>query len=259
MKVKWKEIVLEKEKAADLLPLVDEVKLIAHERETGYKAIVDKMTMDTICVIKQDNQIVQHNHVLKEVLKLDNYVIKKITLMQNGRSLLIDVTERTPKKIELLPKDYLECGARIMNDYGKNKGLSVQGSATRLVCSNGVTAPKTTGAVNIEAFGTADFSTELEQKIDASFKVWEDHAELFKQANATTVHVKDIINDHAFLPKKEMEEVIGNLKDEETLYNIWNEYTRVIQHQLAPKKKTIDIIGLQKRANKILQVVVLPE
>jgi len=178
-------------------------------------------------------------------------------VLQNGRSLLIEVTERTPKKIELLPKDYLECGARIINDYTKNKGLTVQGCAVRLVCENGMTAPKTTGKVQIEAYGTAEFSDELEQKIDASFKVWEEHADLFKQANEITVHLKDIIQDHAFLPKKEMEEVIGNLKDKETLYTIWNEYTRVIQHKLTQKKKTIDIIGMQKRANKILNVVIV--
>jgi len=259
MKTKWKEIVLEVSKADEQLPLVDEINLLAHDRETGVKAIVDRKTMDTICVVKNENQIVQHNNVVKEVLKLENYTIRKITLMQNGQMLLVDVTERTPKKIELLPKDYLECGARVINDYTKNKGLSVQGSAIRLVCENGLTAPTTTGKVAIEAFGTADFSKELESKIDASFKVWEEHADLFKNANSTVVSVKDILQDHSFLPKKEMEEVIVKLKDKESLYNIWNEYTRIIQHNLIPKKKTIDIIGLQKRANKILQVVVIPE
>jgi len=257
--MKWKEIVLEVEKAGELIPLVDEVILLAHERETGVKAIVDRKTMNTICVVNQENQIVQHNHVLKEVLKLKNYTIKKLLLMENGRSLLIEVTERTPQKIELLPKDYLECGARIVNDYTKNKGLSVQGYAVRLVCTNGITAPVNADKVAVEAFGTADFNEELETKINSSFKVWEEQADLFKSANETTVHVKDILQDHAFLPKKEMEEVIGNLKDEESLYNIWNEYTRVIQHKLAPKKKTLNIIGMQKRANKILKVVVIPE
>jgi len=253
--MKWKEVVLEVEKADDQIPVVDEVTLLAHDRETGFKAIVNRKTMDTICVVKQDNQIVQHNHVLKEVLKLKNYTIKKLMTLRNGRMLMIEVTEREPKKIELLPKDYLEVGARIVNDYTKNKGLSVQGYGVRLVCSNGVTAPKMAGKVEIEAFGTADFAKEMESKINGSFKVWEDYSELFEQANKTKVHVKDIINDHSFLPKKEMELIIGNLKDEETLYDVWNEYTRVIQHEIAPKKQTTDVIKWQKRANKILQVV----
>ena len=58
--VKWKEVIVEVEKAGDQIPLIDEVELLAHDRETGVKAIVDKSNMNTICVVKKDNQLLQH-------------------------------------------------------------------------------------------------------------------------------------------------------------------------------------------------------
>jgi len=252
---KWVETKVEE---PNQVPVVDEVTLIAHDRETGYKAVVDKTTMDTICVVPMEYQLVQHQHVLKEVAKLDNYIIRKMELMENGRMIMIEVTEQQPKKIELMPKDFIEVGARITNDYGKNAGLQVQGFGTRLVCSNGLVAPKFGNKIPVQAFGTAEFAEEMQMHIDNAFSIWEDTkmTELFKYANETSVHVKDILEDHSFLPKKHMEEVIKNLKDEETLYNIWNAYTQVITHQIAPNTKDLNTIGLQKRANKLLTIEV---
>jgi len=248
-----KEVILEN---GSKLPKVDEVPLMAHERDTGTKAIVDLTTMETICVVKKDNQIIQHKQVFDEVSKLENYVIKKVLLMNNGRKMMIEITERMPKKIELLPNDFLECGAHIFNDYGKSRGLSVAGFGTRLICENGVVAPKHGKKMQIFAYGTSEFSKELEEQIDASLSVWINVGELMKRANETKVHVKDILENIDFLPKKYMKVVTDNLKDEETLYNIWNEYTRVITHVIGPKVKTQGLLSLQKRANKILSITV---
>jgi len=250
----WKEYII---KTKEEVALVDEVTLLAHARETGYKAIVDRTSMNTLCVVKEANQIIQHQSVLAEVQKLENYIIKKLLIMNNGLQLMIEVTERTPRKIQLFPNDYLECGARIINDYSKSRGLSVQGYATRLVCDNGLVAPSTGRKAQIFAYGTAEFATELEAQIEACLNVWVDSTEIFKKANDTEVSVKDIIEEHNFLPRKAMEEVISNLKDKETLYDIWNEYTRCIQHTVSPKIKTDGTIGLQKRANKILTTVII--
>jgi len=249
---KVKDVVILEDKQ---LPNVEEVPLSAHERETGYKAIVDKTTMDTICVVPNDNQIVQHNHVLKEVNKLDNYIIQKTTLLKNGTKMLIELVEREPKKIELLPNDFLECGARIYNDYTKNRGLSVQGCGTRLICSNGVTSLVKTEKMEIFAYGTADFSKELETRISKCIAVWSDVSDIMERANNTTVSIKDVMTELPKLSKKYMDTIIDELEDQDTVYNIWNQYTRIITHEIAPKVRTAKHLALQKRANKILKLV----
>jgi len=253
--MKWEEVEIKK---ADEVPLVDEVTLLAHERETGYKAIVNRQSMDTICVVPDTHQIVQHNHVLAEALKLKNYVPRKMELTKNGKMLMIELTEQQPKKIELMPKDFIEVGVRVFNDYSKNAGLSVQAFGTRLACMNGVVAPKYGQRVPIQAFGTAEFNKEMELRINDAFECWKDEKinKIFERAAKTTISVKDILEDHSFLPKKYMEEVIKQLKDKETLYDIWNAYTQVITHKMAPNIKDIGTINLQKRANKILTIEV---
>lgn len=251
--MKWEEVKLE---SPNKVSPIEEVKLEAHDRDTGFKAVVDKTTMNTICVIPDAYAIIPHAKVLEQVTNLKNYTIKEIILSLNGRMLMVDVTEREPKKIELLPNDYLECGARITNDYGRSRGLSIQGYATRLVCSNGVVAPTRSASIPIEAFGTDKFAIEIEEKINKALNVWVEEAELFKLAHAKKVHTKDILPEHTFLPKKAMEEITGKLKDEETVYDIWNAFTFVIQHTLAEKKQKLNVIGLQRRANKILEVAV---
>jgi len=254
MKEKSVEILLEK---PDQIPKVEEVTLLAHDRETGSKAIVDMSTMDTICVVKQDNQIIQHHHVYDEVNKLENYIIKSTKIVKNGQTLIIEVTEREPKQIELLPKDFIECGARIFNDYGKSRGLSVQGFGTRLVCSNGMVAPKMARKMTVFAYGTSEFSKELEDQIKASFDAWNVSYDIIMAATEKEVSVKDILAEYRLVPKKYMEQITKNLPDKDTLYNVYNEYTRVIQHEMGPHINTTGLINLQKRANKILEAEIM--
>ena len=249
---KVKDIVVLEDKQ---LPKVKEEALFACDRDTGFKAIVDLSTMDTLCVVPNDNQIVQHNHVLKEVNKLDNYIVQKTTLLKNGTKMLIELVEREPKKIELLPNDFLECGARVYNDYTKSRGLSVQGCGTRLICSNGVTSLVKTEKMQIFAYGTADFSKELEAQISKCIAVWSSVPDIMEKANSTEVSVKDIMTELPKLPKKYMDKIMDELKDQDTVYNIWNQYTQVITHEIAPHVRVTKYMGLQKRANKILKLV----
>jgi len=249
--VRPKEILIE---AENQVSKVDEVELDAHERDTGYKAVVDLNTMGTICVVKKDNRIIQHQHVIEEVNKLDNYIVKKTTLAHEGRVLTMELTEREPKQVELLPEDVMECGAHIINDYGKSRGLSVQGYGIREVCTNGMVGMANATKMQVDAYGTAEFAKELEEQIKASLDVWKDVGDLMKRANEIKVSVKDIYDTIDFLPKKYMDLVIDKFDDQESLYKIWNTYTEVITHEIGPKVQTAGKLSLLKRANKILEI-----
>jgi len=240
-----------------LVPEVEEVNLQAHDRETGVKAVVDKSTMETICVVPIDYQLIQHNHVIAEVNKLTDYLVKKTILSNSGRKIMIELVEREPKKVALLPDDFIEVGARVYNDYGKSRGMSVQAFATRLVCTNGMTSPEKMKPLEVLAYGTSEFHTELETKINASFKAWQDPIllEKFEKANEFKVSIKDIEPRLPHLPRKYMELVLDKLEEQDTIFNIFNAYTQVITHEIGPKVQTAGLISLQKKANKILELV----
>lgn len=249
-----KEIEIQK---AEELPIVDEVELFAHDRQTGYKAIVDRTTMNTICVVPFGHQIIQHQHVLREILSMKNYIIKTTRLLQKGRLLIIELTEREPKRIQLLPEDYIECGAVVTNDYKKTRGLFVRGTANRLVCENGMISPSIRERCQIFAYGTEEFSKEIENSINESIDAWASET-IYSRAASTVVNVKDILENHSFLPKKYMEIVVSRLENRDNLYNIYNKYTEVITHSIAPKAQKDYVLYLQKRANQILMVEVPP-
>ena len=134
--------------------------------------------------------------------------------MRNGTRMMVELTEREPKKIELFPNDYLEVGARVYNDYSRSRGLSVQGYGNRLVCENGVVAPRNIGRrMQIFAYGTAEFSKEIEDQIEACLNDWAVMSDWIKESKEKEVSVKDVILQHSFLSKKYMEEIVKILPD----------------------------------------------
>lgn len=240
-----------------IIPEVEEINLQAHDRETGVKAIVDKTNMNTLCVVPQDNHIVQHNHVIAEVNKLGNYVVHQTKMLKNGTMLMMELKEREPRQVELLPEDFLEVHAYVFNDYTKNKGMSVVGGGMRIACSNQIASLVKKESIPISAYGTADFSHELEAKINKSISVWSEKnvSEVMEKANNTKVSIKDVVSKLPHLPKKYHDEIMDKLEDVDTVYNIWNAYTQIITHEIGPKVQTIGFLNLQKRANKILELV----
>ena len=74
------------------------------------------------------------------------------------------------------------------------------------------------------------------------------------KANETKVSIKDIYDTIDFLPQKYMDLVIDKFEDQESLYKIWNTYTEVITHEIGPKVQTAGLLGLLKRANRILEI-----
>ena len=258
--LKKQELIIKTEEASDKIPPVDEVELEAYDRSTHYKAIVNKNTLSTIAVVPVDHHYIQHKHVIDIVNKLENYVIKQINLLgDNGEKMIISLSERTPRKIELMPDDFIECGALIINDYTKNCGLSVQGIATRLVCSNGMVSTQRSQKMHIYAFGTQDFHDELLSKIETSFEHWMYTVDFFKEAASAKVPVKDVIPHHTFLPEKYIAEITQSLSNEASLYEIYNAYTQVITHSLSLKASTETVNRHLKRANRILETEITTE
>ena len=240
------------------LPQVDEVELEAYDRSTHYKAIVNKETLSTITVVPTDHHYIPHNHVIEVIQKLENYTIKSVRLVGDlGQRMIVELCERTPRQIALMPEDFIECGALIINDYTKNCGLSITAIAERLVCSNGMVSTQKAQSMHIYAFGTDDFHLELLSKIESSFEYWYRTVEFFQEAASHKVPVKDIIAQHHFLPEKYMTEITESLSNEETLYEIYNAYTRVITHSIESSTDTTN--RHLKRANKILESEIIIE
>jgi hypothetical protein len=241
----------------DQIPLVAEEKLSAFDRPTGYKAIVDQTNMSTLCIVRNNQHFIQHKTVFDELQKMKKYDIKKAMLLRDGIVLVVELGEHIPLNIEIFPEDEMECRAYVMNVYDKARGLSVLGGGFRLTCTNQLTAMERSKRMNVDAYGTSQFSDELEELIQHALASWTDDIEIIREAKEKVFSVKDVIQKHSFLPKKHIETITGNLHDQEPLFNIWNEYTRTITHDISPILTNHEpLLSMQKRANKILAYVV---
>jgi hypothetical protein len=252
--LKTEEKIIKAENVLDNIPEVDEVELEAYDRSTHYKTIVNKETLSTISVVPNDHHYISHRHVINVIDKLDNYNIKQIHLIgENNERMIVVLNEREPRKIELMPEDFIECGVEIINDYSKNCGLSIQSTATRIVCDNGMVAACRSKKMKVYAFGAQDFHDELLTKINDGFDYWSNVVGFFNEAATKVVPVKDVIAQHAFLSDKYLKEITSKLQDEESLYTIYNEYTRVITHSFGNEAPLDKVNQYLKRANKVLK------
>ena len=123
------------------IPWVAEVPIKVYRKESGYKALVNDKTKKTISIVSNAYQPIQHKDVWDEASKHKKYKIVKGQLYNRGRVFMIEIIDRKPAKVELVPGDYMESRVRIFNSYDGSKALTVQSYGIRLVCSNGMVAP----------------------------------------------------------------------------------------------------------------------
>lgn len=239
----------------DKIPWVSEVPIIIKNKETGFKAIVDEISGDTIVIVPTKYQFIQHRVVAKQALEIEGLEAVDLMLLKGGKQLYIEL--RSKDKFELLPQDYIERRVRIINAYDKNAYLTVQAYAMRLVCNNGMVAPRLIKEQRIIAFGKNIFKGEMEQAIKEAFDVWLGVKPLIEKAQQTTVSVKDFVAEFGnILPKKYMKLVLDNLDERETVYDIWNQLTYVISHYIEPRVKKSCLVAVQKKVNKVLEMAV---
>jgi len=247
----WKESSI---KSIHEIPWAQEVPIIIHKKESGYKALVNDKTKETISVVTDTYQPVQHRDVWEQANKYKNYKISNGRIFNRGRTLMIEISDVKPVKRELIPGDYLESKVRIFNSYDGTRALTVQSYGLRLVCSNGMVAPTLVSNYRkIHAYQNIDIS-EIGKAIQLGMEFWEGNKLLFQRAAKMTVDVgktlKPLTN---VIAKKYMKIVEDNLQTKETLYDVWNELTRTITHDMQPNVNTDNLVYTQQQVNRILK------
>jgi len=252
----WKESTI---KSINEIPWVSEEPVIIHKRESGYKALVNDKTKDTISIVTDTYQPIQHQDVWKEAVKHKKYKIKTGQLYNNGRIFMMEIVARKPAKIELLPNDFMEASVRIFNSYDGSKALTVQSYGLRLVCSNGMVAPTTISHFKkVHAHQNIQVP-EIGKAIELGMEVWTGNTDIFQKASKLTVNVEETINPlQNIMAKKYLKIVSENLSPKESLYDVWNELTRTVTHDMAPNVNTDNLVYTQQQINKVFNVLEEP-
>jgi len=249
---KWKEAKIE---SIFNIPWIQTVPVIIENKESGYKAIINPETKDTISIVTNAYQPIQHRDVYDVVAKLNKYKIKTASIYRHGRMLMVEIEERSPVKQELLPGDYFENRIRIFNSYDGTRALSVQAYALRLVCKNGMIAPVSIHSFHkVHAFQNINLE-EVERHVELASNLWIESRDLIRAATKTEINVAEVMEKFYFLPKKYAKMVVESLDTKATVYDTWNAMTNVISHEMEPKISTNNLVETQKEVNKIFQLV----
>lgn len=237
------------------IPFVSKTPIIIHEKDSGYQAIVNEDTKDTISIVSNDYQLVPHLDVWKEIQKQDALKVNTATLCKGGRVMMIELVEKSPVKVELFPGDYMEKRVRVFNSYDCSRALSVQSYAMRLVCSNGMIAPVTIDEYRkVHAYSSIAVG-EISKHIELAMEAWQFSSGLIASAAKLTVKVEDALQHVNKLPDKYIQIVTGNLGQQESVYDIWNELTRTISHDVAPNVQVRRVVKMQQYVNKVFDLV----
>jgi len=249
---KWKEAKIE---SIYNIPWIQTIPITLYDKDTGYKAIVNPETKDTISIVSNAYQPIQHHDVYDAVDKLGEYKICNASIYRRGRIMMIEVEEKSPIKQELLPGDYFHNRIRVFNSYDGSKALSVQSFGIRIICTNGMIAPVTVHNYHkVHAFQNIDLA-EVEKNIELAKELWGESKELIRAATKVDINVAEVMEKFNFLPKKYTKIALENLDAKETVYDTWNELTRVVTHEMQPHISTNNLVETQKEVNKIFQLV----
>lgn len=244
------------------IPLAEEKDIKLFNKPTGYKTIFNPETKKVYTVTTNTYQLIQHQHVWNEIIKLTDYEIGETAIFKGGSVMSIELIPKGDVKHELIPgtKDFLQPRVRVINSYDTSKALSVQAYGMRLICKNGAVAP---GFVNrfkkTHTFKNIDLST-LKDKVDLAMNSWAGTQDQLRAAFNKKVNVAYAIHSVGKFPKKYVEEVQKQLKPKtDSLYNVWNAFTNVLSHKMKSNVQTGTLIKYQQRVNKIFALLNDPQ
>ena len=119
---------------------------------SGFKAIFSKKQNRAISIVSSRYCLMQSKEIMRNVVgalsKLGIHEVEGTIIEQNGRAF---ARVLLPKYIsEGNSNKDIQLGFLLVNSYDRTKALSISGFAMRIVCTNGMVAPRTLGAAFVK-------------------------------------------------------------------------------------------------------------
>ena len=246
MKGYWQKNILN----AEQIPIVSEQPVYILGKESNYKAIIDDKK-EPLSIVSHIYNTTQHRDVYKYATSLDKYRLVKSQLIKGGRVLMVELEDYG--RDELLEGDYFTPRVRLFNSYDRSTGLSVQSYGLRLVCDNGMIAPAFSKTFHHKHTYNNLNLHHIPEYIERAMQSWDVAKETLAKAHRTNIKVEDALSYVKTLPKKYTKIVQENLGYKENVYDIWNELTRTITHDVGNKVATTTFISYQQLTNNVFK------
>jgi hypothetical protein len=253
-------------KKVDDIPLVKlEPVVMKNEFPTDFVGVMEDKTNHTLGVGSTKYQLVQNRDVYNAILQLKDYKIMKAELHRFGRRMVIEVQPTKDLTVELLPKDKFSPMARIFNSYDGTRAVTVESFGMRLVCTNGMIAPVkgSWSSRNIHIGDSIDLN-DLSDNITKAINLWEKSRKTITASSTLKVD-SELALFYVGFPQRYRKVAMETLKKEDTVYNVWNEMTRFVSHDMNGSKGKQKSalhgrqIRMQKQANQVFDFLQMPD
>jgi len=220
------------------------------------KAIIRTDTNDVLGVMGEDYKLIHHKDVIKKVEKdiPTELTDRKITLCKNGAVMFAKYETPRIRAVEVRKGDIVKFGIEVFNSYDGTFPVGFMFAAIRLVCTNGMTIPKSIARISVRHTANVELdniSDEFNRRVPLYMKTanrWREWTEIIPTSERVDAFFKKTLGDRL---KKFFEEEYQVASDK-TLWGLYNIFTYYNTHNIKTRKnneqnKRITQFGFEKR------------
>jgi len=208
------------------------------------KAIVRTDTNRVLGVLGKDYRLVRHKDVLNDMEKAipTEMTNRKITLCKSGAVMFAKYETPLIKAVEVRKGDIVKFGIEVFNSYDGTLPIGFMFVAMRLVCTNGMTIPKSIARICVRHIGNIDLinaKREFNNRLPLYMKTsdrWQEWAE----TTPSDSNVDDFFNQTMGKRTKDIFETEYKATSDKSLWGLFNVLTYHNTHNIRMKKNNTE-------------------
>lgn len=204
------------------------------------KAIVRTDKNIVLGVMGEDYQLVPHQTVIDAVEKelSEELTNRKISICRHGAVMFAKYETPNIKAVEIRKGDVVRFGVEVFNSYDGSLPVGFMFVAMRLVCTNGMTIPKSIARISVKhtsGITLDNISKEFTNRVPLYMKTadkWREWSEFTPRKN----RVNDFFKKHTGDRMKKIFEEKFDASTDKTLWGLYNSLTYYCTHEIKVQK-----------------------
>lgn len=208
------------------------------------KAIVRTDTNKVLSVMGDDYTLVKHSDVLENIERTipTELTNRKITLCRNGAILFAKYETPKIEAVEVKKGDIVKFGVEVFNSYDGSLPVGFMFTALRLVCTNGMTIPKSIARLSVRHIGGVnlgnvqeEFTKRLPLYINTS-KRWREWSNITPGQEQVDTFLKGALGERL---RKQFSKSYQGAEDK-TVWGLYNLLTSYNTHNIKIRKSNTE-------------------
>jgi len=208
------------------------------------KAIVRTDTNKVLSVMGEEYALVKHSDVLDNIEKTipTELINRKITLCKDGAILFARYETPKIETVEVKKGDIVKFGVEVFNSYDGSLPVGFVFIALRLVCTNGMTIPKSIARLSVRHTGGVKLNNvqeEFTRRLPLYFNTanrWREWADVTPSQEKTDAFLKSVMGERL---RKQFGEEYQSAKDK-TVWGLYNLLTYYNTHNINVRKNNTE-------------------